>query len=133
METRQRPSRRDWVAAIVAGTLIGLVIFGVGSRIGMRVIALDSGQLGSFSFEGSLTVVLLGGCAGAAAGAIFALSRALFPSRAWARHLLFWGATSALMLRGLNPVTWFRVAVFMPLLAVHGVLLYAYWRRWRKH
>jgi len=76
-------------------------------------------------------VTLLGGCAGAAAGAIFVLARAIFPAWASVQHLLFWGATLALMLRGLHPVTPFKAAVFLPLLGVHGVLLHVLWRRTR--
>jgi hypothetical protein len=45
--------------------------------------------------------------------------------------LFFWGATVAIMLRGLHPVTPFRALVFLPLLLAHGVLLHAYWRRAR--
>jgi len=127
----ERPSRRDWMAAIIAGAVLGLVFLGVGARIGMRMAATEAGQAGAFTIEGSLAVVLLGGCAGAVVGAIFAVSRTIFPTNAWARFLFFWGATVAIMLRGLNPVTPFRLIVFMPLLLVHGVLLHVYWRRTR--
>ena len=131
MHPGQRPSRRDWVAAITLGAALGLVVLGVGSRVGMRVVALNEGQSPGFTFEGTMTVVFLGACAGAAAGAIFALARAVSPTRQWVQSLIFWGATLALMLRGLNPVTPFKAALFLPLMAVHGVLLHVLWRRRR--
>ena len=123
MRHRQRPNRRDWIVAILTGAGLGLVFLGIGSRIGMRVVAVQAGQPGTFTLEGSIAVTLLGASAGAAVGAVFALSRALFPSLAWARFVFFWGVTVAIMLRGLNPVTPFKALVFLPLLVVHGVML----------
>ncbi len=50
---------RDWVAALLLGAGVGLPLLGIGSRIGMRFIALESGQTPGFSIGGSLTVVFL--------------------------------------------------------------------------
>ena len=129
MLTGQRPNRRDWVAAIGLGALLGLVFLGAGGRAGMRVVAANQGQAPAVTVEGTITVVMLGAVAGAAAGAIFALARALSPTRRWAQFLIFWGATLALMLRGLHPVTPFKALVFLPLMGIHGALLHLLWRR----
>ena len=55
----QRPNRRDWIAAILTGAVLGLAFLGVGARIGMRVVALQSGQPGAFTPEGSIAVTPL--------------------------------------------------------------------------
>ena len=131
MTTHRRPNARDWVAGIVAGALLGLALLGVGGRIGMRIIALAQGQSAAFSFEGSLTVVLLGAAAGAAVGVIFLLSRTLFPRHRALRTGFFWIVTGTIVARGLNPVSVLNVSVFAPLFVAHGALMYAYWCRIR--
>ncbi len=109
--------------------MLGFVLLGVGSRAGMRVIAVASGQPPGFTIEGSITVVMLGTLTGAAVAAIFLLARVLFPARRWARATLFWLVCLGLTLRGLRPVGVLNVSVFLPLLLLHGALLHAYWCR----
>ena len=64
MTHHMRPDRRDWLVGLFAATVLGLILPGVGGRIGMRVIAVASGQATGFSLGGSATVVFLGASAG---------------------------------------------------------------------
>lgn len=127
----QLPRGSDWLAGIAAGTALGAVFLGVGGRLGMRAIALANGQPPTASFEGSLTVVLLGAASGAVIGAIFMLARLLFAQNRLLRVTFFWTLVGALVLRGLHPLSIISVAVFAPLFVAHGALLFAYWCRIR--
>jgi hypothetical protein len=131
MPTYRRPRGSDWIAGLVAGGILGILLLGVGGRLGMRIIALAQGQIPSMTFEGSLTVVLLGAVSGVAIASIFLLSRALFPNRRPLRVAFFWVAVGAIVLRGLRPLTVLNAVVFMPLFVIHGSLLYGYWCRVR--
>lgn len=131
MTNGQRPTFQDWIAGIVVGTLLGTALLGVGGRIGMRVIGIAQGQPPGFSIGGSLTVVFLGAAAGAAIGAIFLLSRTIFPRHRALRVGFFWVVVAALVARGLNPVSVLNVSIFAPLFLAHGALMFAYWCRIR--
>lgn len=127
----RRPRTSDWIAGVLVGALLGALFLGVGGRVGMRVIALAQGQSPSASFEGSLAVVFLGAACGAAIGAIFLVARTLFPQRSSLRVLFFWTVVGWIVIRGLSPLTAISAVVFMPLFAIHGALLFAYWCRIR--
>jgi hypothetical protein len=129
MTHHTRPDRRDWLVSLLAATALGLVLPGVGGRIGMRVIAVASGLATAFSLEGSATVVFLGAGAGAVMGVLFLLARTLFPARRWARTLAFWILCLALVWRGLNPVSPLNLSAFLPLFLAHGALLQLFWCR----
>ena len=129
MHTSLRPRRPDWLAVLGAGALLGLVILGVGSRVGMRLIAVAAGQAPLFSIEGSIAVSLLGALTGAFIAALFLGARAAFPSRRWVRGALFWIICGAIVLRGLNPVTTLNASIFLPLFLLHGILLHVFWCR----
>lgn len=131
MTTPRRPSFADWRAGLAAGTLLGILFLGAGGRLGMRLIAFSLGQTPIFTLDGSVAVVLLGAATGALVGALFLLSRALFPTRRFLRAASFWTVVSALVLRGLHPVTPVSAAIFLPLFAAHGALLHVYWCRIR--
>ena len=129
MNVTHRPNGPDWLAGLTTGAALGAIFLGVGGRAGMRVIALAQGAPGSFTVEGSLTVVALGALSGAIVALIFLLARVLFPSRRVPRVLFFWTLTLAIVLRGLNPVTELNLAIFVPLFLAHGSLLNLYWCR----
>lgn len=124
-----RPDRRDWRAALAAGATLGFVFLGIGARVGMRVIALSSGQAPTFSIEGSIAVSLLGALMGALIATVYVLARSMLPTRRWMRGALFWAICGALVLRGLHPVTALNAGIFLPLFLVHGVLLHTFWCR----
>jgi hypothetical protein len=124
-----RPSRRDWLAGLVAGASLGLVLLGVGARIGMRLFAVASRQAPTFTIEGSIAISLLGALTGALVAAVFLMLRTALPAHRWVRGALFWAICAALALRGLHPVTALKAGIFLPLFLVHGVLLHTFWCR----
>jgi hypothetical protein len=115
----------------MVGALLGFVVLGVGSRLGMTAIAIAENVAPSFTFGGSFTVVALGTLTGAVVGVLFLASRTAFPQHRAARTLLFWGLVAAFVWRGLNPVTALKVAVFAPLFLLLGGILTLYWCRGR--
>ena len=131
MTTHRRPTFADWRAGIVVGAMLGTVLLGIGGRLGMRGIAIAQGQPASFTFDGSLVVVLLGSATGAAVALIFLTSRAAFPAQRVWRTLFFWTLVGLLVWRGLNPVSTLNLSYFAPLFVLHGGLLTAYWCRVR--
>jgi hypothetical protein len=129
VNTNRRPNGRDWIVGLSAGAILGAIFLGVGGRVGMRAIALAQGAAGSFTVEGSLTVIGLGTLSGAIVALIFLVARVLFPSRRAPRVLFFWTLTLAIVLRGLNPVSPLNLTIFVPLFLAHGSLLNLYWCR----
>jgi len=129
MHSLHRPDRRDWLTGLTAGAGLGFVFLGVGARVGMRVIALSSGQAPTFTIEGSIAVSLLGALTGALIAAVFLLARTTLPTRRWVRGALFWAVCGALALRGLRPITALNAGIFLPLFLAHGVLLHTFWCR----
>lgn len=129
MTTPFRITRRDWLAALLAGAVLGAAFLGAGARVGMRVIAVANGQSPLFTFGGTVAVTLLGAACGAVAATIFMLGRIWFPRRRWLRVSFFTAVVAFLVVRGLHPVSALNLAVFAPLFITHGALLHAYWCR----
>ena len=129
MHPLHRLNRDDWLAGLVAGAALGFVFLGIGARVGMRLFAVASGQAPTFTIEGSIAVSLLGALTGALIATIFLLVRTALPTRRWVRGALFWIICGALVLRGLRPVTVLNAGIFVPLFAIHGALLHAFWCR----
>ena len=129
MHTLNRPSRRDWLAGLVAGASLGLVLLGIGARVGMRLFAVASGQAPTFTIEGSIAISLLGALTGALVATVFLALRTALPGHRWVRGALFCTICGALALRGLHPVTPLKAGLFLPLFLVHGVLLHTFWCR----
>jgi hypothetical protein len=123
------PGRRDWIAVVAAGAILGFFLLGVGARFGMRLIAMSIGQAPLFTIEGSIAVSLLGTLTGAFIATIFLVLRILLPTRRWMRLLIFCMLCGAIVLRGLRPVTAVNAGIFLPLFAMHAVLLHVFWCR----
>jgi len=105
------------------GAALGTLILGVGGRLAMRAIALATSGASGFSFGGTLTVVFLGAASGAGAGAILSVTRALLGRWPVAQAIMFWLLLVAITLRGLHPLDTLRVALFLPLVVLTGILL----------
>ncbi len=109
------------------GAILGTVILGVGGRVAMRMIAVNSGAPGAMSPSGTLTVVLAGAASGIAAALLHLGSRAvaarLAPGIPWLRHVLLGIALSLVTLRGLAPLDSVRLAMFTPLVLAFAVAL----------
>jgi hypothetical protein len=124
--------------AVMAGTLLGAGILGVGGRIVMAIIQHQATGTWNFTIGGSLTVVGMGAVSGAAGAALLLLSdvagRRLMPSSQWPRAILFAVLLLLVTLRGLSgspaPGRWY----FWPLVIVFGATLLAATagREWRR-
>lgn len=68
-------------AACLSGAVTGLLIGGGISRLSMRAVALLIGSPGSFSWEGTLGILLIGGVFGVIFGGIYPLLRRILPLR----------------------------------------------------
>jgi len=124
-----KPRHRAAFYTVLWGAALGALILGVGGRVAMRLIAEATGGITAFSIGGSLTVLFLGAVSGAIGGMLLVGARALL--RRWppATTITFWLLLLAIALRGLHPVDRLRLLLFLPLVAMFGVLLQ--WRTWR--
>jgi hypothetical protein len=115
---------REALRVLILGTLLGLVVLGVGGRLVMAAIAIDSGQRPSFTLGGTTTVIFLGAVSGLAGGAIALVSRfvaARFLGRwRWMEYPLFAASLLLVTARGLRgapaAVHWY----FYLLVALYG-------------
>jgi hypothetical protein len=89
----------------------------------MRVIATSTSGNTGFSFGGTLTVIFLGAASGAVAGGILSAIRAALGRWPAAQTITYWLLLVAITLRGLRPLDTLRVALFLPLVLLLGVLL----------
>jgi hypothetical protein len=128
----QPPPLRDWIRCSLLGIGIGVVVLGIGGRVSMRGIAVLAGAPGSFSLGGSVTVVFLGAVAGLGGALILMVLRTLLPRRWLIQTLWFYAILILVALRGLRPLDWPRVFLFLPLVLVFGFLMRTLSRRYRR-
>ena len=119
--------RRSLPTAIGLGALVGAVFLGVGGRMAMRLFALLEGREPGWSFEGSLTVVLMGAIWGTLGGALLWAGRRWFKKLPLARAALFWIPLTLLFLRGLSPLNTNSLVTFTPFFIMYGAALYRLW------
>ncbi len=122
---------RHWIRGSLSGAGVGAVVLGMGGRTAMRGIAVLSGAPPSFSFGGSLRIVLLGALSGLVGALILLGLRALLPKRWLIQTILFYVVIILITLRGLRPVDTQRLMLFMPLVLVYGFLVRTLTRRRR--
>jgi hypothetical protein len=134
---------RRTAPAVVSGAVYGAVILGLGGRVAMRVIAMQSGTPAILTVGGTVTVVLSGIASGL--GGILLhfvadrLARWLTPameallghgarpndgsSHRWVRRILFALLLLLITVRGLHPVQPLSLALFAPLVAFYGAMI----------
>ena len=88
---RLRTARIGLLSGLIAGLTAG-----VGSRIAMRLVALDSGGDPAFSIGGTLFIVLMGAFLGAPLGLLFVAVRRWLPGPILVQGIGF-GVLSALL------------------------------------
>jgi hypothetical protein len=97
---------RPVLQTLLAGTLLGLLILGVGGRLAMAAIQADMGASPSFSLGGTSTVIFLGALSGLAGAGIAlvsgAIQRRVLPRQSWLRHALFAALLFLVTMRGLR-------------------------------
>ena len=131
---RLRSPRNGWLAAITIGSVAGSIALGAGSRLAMRGIAISAGQPGVWTVKGTFTVIMLGTLVGAAAALGRAALSSWHPRRLTdaARASLFAVRCLLLTLRGLNPITSLRLALFLPVVVAYIVVTELAWRGWQR-
>jgi hypothetical protein len=116
----------------LAGALIGVLIGGIGARLAMRVVALITTGLGSFSAEGTLMILILFGLVGVVFALIFEALRGWLPGNRWWQGGSY-GAIWALLFAsffflsrdgefGLLP-PWLGALIFAPIPLLQGLAL----------
>lgn len=118
---------RDWLAGAGLGAAIGTLVLGIGGRLAMRGIAHVAGQPPSFSFGGTVTVVLLGLVSGLVGALVFVALWFLLPRWRLLRATLFWAFLALMTLRGLLPLDAPRLVLFGPLVVIYGLGLEVLW------
>ncbi len=107
---------------LIRGTLLGLIILGIGGRLLMRVIAHMEGRVPAFTPQGSITVVFAGTVAGALAGLIYHLLRR-FVHKPWIRTGVFIPICELISWRGVSGLLPLPQAMFMALALVYLVII----------
>jgi hypothetical protein len=107
---------------LIRGTLLGLIILGIGGRLLMRVIAHMEGRNPVFTFPGSVTVVFAGTVAGALAGLIYYLLRR-FVRNSWIPTGAFIAICELISWRGVSGLLPLPQAMFMSLALVYLVIV----------
>ena len=79
---------RSLLPSVVAGTLVGFVVLGIGGRLMMRIIAHWEGRVPAFTPSGTFTIVMMGVTAGLAAGTVHGILQRSIP-RAWIQIAVF--------------------------------------------
>jgi hypothetical protein len=108
---------------LLLGSVLGMLILGGGGRLAMRGISLWQGLPPRLSFEGTLTVILLGTASGFLSGilriAIEAATRRWIPRSPLAARAIWWAVTFALGLRVLSPWDMPRLVLFPPVILAY--------------
>ncbi|HEV7838190.1 MAG TPA: hypothetical protein VGO75_09025 [Gemmatimonadaceae bacterium] len=107
---------------LLRGTLLGLLILGIGGRLLMRVIAHMEGRVPAFTLPGSLTVVFAGTVAGVFSGVIYHLLRR-FVSKPWVRTAIFIAICELVAWRGVHGLLPLPQVMFMTLALVYLVIV----------
>jgi hypothetical protein len=112
---------------LVTGTLLGVLILGVGGRLAMAGIVASHGARPSFSLGGTLTVFGLGAVSGLAGGVLALVSRVamrfFMPGREWPQYVMLGALLLLVTLRGLHGTEPLGRWFFIPLVGVYGISL----------
>ena len=121
-----RPWLRDALQTLAAGAAGGLLVLGLGGRLAMAAIQLQSAGDSSWTFGGTMTVVLLGGASGLAGAAMLLLSEWItrrLGAPPWTAYLLLAAMLGLVTLRGLRGTAPVGALYFYPLVGVYAALL----------
>lgn len=127
------PAIRAGLLTILAGTVAGFLILGVGGRLGMHAIALSVAGHGSFTLGGTASVLAFGAIAGAAAGFLLFLARATLGRWPPLPSIVFWGAACAWIFARFDANEPLELVLILPLALAFGIVLQAASWRWRRH
>ena len=107
---------------LLRGTILGLILLGIGGRLLMRIIAHMEGRVPAFTLQGSTTVVFAGTVAGLLAGLIYHLLRR-FVRKPWVRTAAFIAVCELVSWRGVHGLLPLPQVMFMTLALVYLVIV----------
>ena len=120
-----RPLWRTAIRTLAAGTILGLVILGIGGRLVMSLITTQAGGTPRYTIGGTLTVVMLGAASGLAGAVMWIVSReiaARFLKRlVWVQYVLLTAMLMLVTMRGLRGTAQTGSSYFYLLVALFGV------------
>ena len=126
---RARPTVQHIGATLLAGMIAGGILLGLGGRLAMRAIAVQTGTPPTLTPSGTLTVILAGIASGLAGAVLYliasAVARRVAPRQPWVRRALFGILLTLITLRGLHPVQPLSLALFGPLVLLYGTVIEA--------
>jgi hypothetical protein len=125
------PRLRANAKTLLWGIGLGTLILGFGGRVAMRIIAESTTGASGFTLGGTATVVFLGLVSGVAGALILVAARHFLWRWRPVTTILFWLLLAFLTLRALRPVDQLRLATFVPVVVLFGVLLQALTFRYR--
>jgi hypothetical protein len=117
---------RRW---LLRGTVVGLLVLGIGGRLLMRVMAhREHRPVMVFTLPGTVAVVLAGTVAGLTAGLIYYLVRR-FVRESWVRTVVFVVICGLIAWRGVHGLLLVPQLMFMALALVFMIIIDAMGRR----
>jgi hypothetical protein len=120
-----RPRWRTVTRTLVVGSILGLVILGVGGRLVMSWITAQAGGTPRYTLGGTLTVVMLGAASGFAGAVMWIASRAVterFLARfVWTQYALLAAVLLLVTMRGLRGTAQAGSSYFYLLVALYGI------------
>ena len=127
-----RPWVRDSLRALGIGAIAGLIVLGVGGRLVMAAIQIQTTGDSSWSLGGSVTVIFLGavsGLAGAALALVAEVVARKLRAPAWVGYVLLAALLFLVTMRGLRGSPEIATRYFYPLVAIYGLLFIVARRR----
>jgi hypothetical protein len=131
-----RPWWRIATRTLVVGTVLGLLILGIGGRLVMAWITTQAGGTPRYTLGGTTTVILLGAVSGFAGAVMWIVSRGItarFLTRfAWSQYVLLGAMLLLVTMRGLRGTAQAGSSYFYLLVALYGIGLVWFTRTARR-
>jgi len=109
--------------ALIAGTLAGAVLLGLGTRLAMRGVALVEQRVAVWTIGGTLRVMMFGALFGLGFSLVWAVIARRLPGGRIARGLLFGALLTLLASPGLTPRRVSTFLLFTPWFLMYGMAM----------
>jgi hypothetical protein len=124
-----RPPTSTLGRTLVVGALAGALLLGIGTRVGMRGVALVEGRVPTWTFTGTLNVVGMGLVFGLLFALVWVLLGRRIPGNRLVRGLGFGVLTAIIASPGLTPRRVSTFALFVPWFLAYGVAMSVFAKR----
>ena len=118
-----RPPTSTLGRTLVVGALAGALLLGIGTRVGMRGVALVEGRVPTWTFTGTLNVVGMGLVFGLLFALVWVVLGRRIPGNRLVRGLGFGVLTAIIASPGLTPRRVSTFALFVPWFLAYGVAM----------